>query len=127
VTTFYTAIIEAAEDGSYGVFFPDVPGCTSAGDTVQEAATNAATALAFFFEDNDERPEPQDLALIEVDPDVKEIARVLVAAPETDGPIERYNVTLPSGVVKRIDDRVGSRGRSAFLAKAAKRALQDSA
>ncbi|MGH6684848.1 MAG: type II toxin-antitoxin system HicB family antitoxin, partial [Pseudolabrys sp.] len=40
---FYTAIIEKASDG-FGVFFPDLPGCTSFGKTVEEAAANAYAA-----------------------------------------------------------------------------------
>lgn len=31
---YYPAIIERARRG-YGVFFPDLPGCTSAGETVK--------------------------------------------------------------------------------------------
>jgi predicted RNase H-like HicB family nuclease len=38
------AVIERAPSG-FSVFFPDVPGCTNAGATVQEAATNAEQAL----------------------------------------------------------------------------------
>ncbi|HVY57267.1 MAG TPA: type II toxin-antitoxin system HicB family antitoxin [Xanthobacteraceae bacterium] len=38
------------DDGtSYGVSFPDVPGCISAGDTFEEAVVNAAEALAGHF------------------------------------------------------------------------------
>ena len=44
-------------------------------------------------------------------------------APDTDGLIERYTVTLPSGLVKRVDRRVGARRRSAFLADAVRKAL----
>jgi len=40
---FYTAIIEKASKG-YGVFFPDLPGCTSFGETVEKAAANAFVA-----------------------------------------------------------------------------------
>ena len=40
---FYTAIIEKAADG-FGVFFPDLPGCTSFGETVEQAAANAYVA-----------------------------------------------------------------------------------
>ena len=39
-TVFYPAIVERAGAG-FSVFFPDLPGCTSAGDTLQEAALNA--------------------------------------------------------------------------------------
>ena len=41
---YFPAIIEKASEG-YGVFFPDLPGCTSAGATIQEAALNAEEAL----------------------------------------------------------------------------------
>lgn len=118
----YVAIIERGRDG-FGVFFPDVPGCTSGGDTIQQAAENAAEALALYFEGSDERPAASAPSAVAVEPDVVEVARVLVRAPDTDGPIERYNVTLPSGLVKRIDRRVGARRRSAFLARAARLAL----
>ena len=36
---------DGADDG-YGVVFPDLPDCTSAGDTRVEAAMQAAEALA---------------------------------------------------------------------------------
>lgn len=74
----YTAIIEAASDGTFGVFFPDVPGCTSAGDTIEEATTNAAEALEFYLEDMDDWPAPSDPANIVVDSDVIEVARIQV-------------------------------------------------
>ena len=60
----YTAIIEAASDGTFGVFFPDVPGCTSAGDTIEEATTNAAEALEFHLENMDDWHAPSDPASI---------------------------------------------------------------
>lgn len=45
----YTAILYRSADG-YGVAFPDIPGCVSAGATVEEAVTNAAEALAGHIE-----------------------------------------------------------------------------
>lgn len=80
-TRAYTAIIEAASDGTFGVFFPDIPGCTSAGDTIEEATTNAAEALGFHLEDMDDWPAPSDPASIVVDSDVIEVARIQVPAP----------------------------------------------
>ena len=32
----YAAILEKSKEG-YGVYFPDLPGCTSGGDTIEEA------------------------------------------------------------------------------------------
>ena len=41
----YVAVIEKDEDSAFGVWFPDVEGCFSAGETVEEAVANAAAAL----------------------------------------------------------------------------------
>ena len=46
---FYRAVLEAATDG-YNVFFPDFDGCTSGGETLDEAASNAEDALALFLD-----------------------------------------------------------------------------
>jgi predicted RNase H-like HicB family nuclease len=45
-TTGYIALVHKDKDTSYGVSFPDVPGCISAGDTFEEAIDNASQALA---------------------------------------------------------------------------------
>jgi predicted RNase H-like HicB family nuclease len=45
----YIALVHKDEGTSYGVSFPDVPGCISAGDTFEEAVANAAEALAGHF------------------------------------------------------------------------------
>jgi predicted RNase H-like HicB family nuclease len=41
----YIAVIEKEPDSAFGVWFPDVEGCFSAGDTLDEAVANAAAAL----------------------------------------------------------------------------------
>jgi predicted RNase H-like HicB family nuclease len=45
-TAGYIALVHKDKDTSYGVSFPDVPGCISAGDTFEEAMDHAAGALA---------------------------------------------------------------------------------
>jgi predicted RNase H-like HicB family nuclease len=45
-TTGYIALVHKDKDTSYGVSFPDVPGCISAGDTFEDAVDNASQALA---------------------------------------------------------------------------------
>jgi len=42
----YIALVHKDEGMSYGVSFPDVPGCIAAGDTFEEAVANAAVANA---------------------------------------------------------------------------------
>lgn len=42
----YIALVHKDDDTSYGVSFPDVPGCIAAGDTFSDALKNASEALA---------------------------------------------------------------------------------
>lgn len=57
----YLAVLEPSADG-YGVFFPDLPGCTSFGSTVEEAQENAKEALELHIygmeQDGDPLPVP---------------------------------------------------------------------
>ena len=51
----YIALVHKDEGTSYGVSFPDVPGCISAGDTLEEAVANAARdrrSMLFPFRKN---------------------------------------------------------------------------
>ena len=47
---FIIAIEPAAEGSSYGVVVPDLPGCFSAGDTLDEAISNAHEAIDLVCE-----------------------------------------------------------------------------
>lgn len=119
----YPAIIERAGT-AFSVYFPDLPGCTSAGRTVQEAALNAEEALAGHLLEaaraGEELSDPGDLDAIARDPDVDEVARLLVRA-ERPGKVVRLNITLDEGLVAAID-RV-AKNRSGFLAEAAREHL----
>ena len=122
-TVFYPAIIERGPEG-FGVFFPDLPGCVSAGATVQEAAIGAEEALSghlsVMIEHGDQLADPSDLDAIQRDPDVDEVARILVRG-ERPGRAVRVQVTIEDGLLARID-RVAS-NRSRFLSDAARAKL----
>ena len=124
-TVYYPAIIERAAKG-FGVFFPDLPGCTSAGKTVDDAARNAEEALsghlAVMREHGDTIPGASPFETIQHDPEVDEAARLLVRG-ETPGRAVRVQVSIEEGLLARID-RVAS-NRSRFLADAARRVLED--
>jgi predicted RNase H-like HicB family nuclease len=73
----YIAIIEdAGPDHAVGVWFPDLPGCTSAGDDIDEALRNAPEALELYVEarQEDGKPLPRARTLTELkaDPEVVE-------------------------------------------------------
>ena len=122
-TIFYPAIIERAAQG-YSVFFPDLPGCTSAGRTIQEAARRAEEALdghlLLSAAHGDVLAPPSEMDAVARDPEVDEVARMLVRA-EAPGRAIRLNITLDEGLVAAID-RV-AKNRSGFLADAARAAL----
>jgi predicted RNase H-like HicB family nuclease len=121
----YAAIIERSEDG-YGVFFPDLPGCTSGGDNLETAISNAGEALALHLggmvEDGDVLPAPTPFDKIVVDPDIAMQAIVLIEARQPSRKV-RINVMMDAKLLEEID-RVAS-NRSAFLSKAARGALLD--
>jgi predicted RNase H-like HicB family nuclease len=69
--THYIAIIEdAGPDLAVGVWFPDLPGCISAGDDLDEALRNAPEALALYVEDLEELPRARTLVELKNDPEV---------------------------------------------------------
>jgi predicted RNase H-like HicB family nuclease len=73
--THYVAIVEdAGPDKAVGVWFPDLPGCFSAGDNVDEALHNAAGAVAIYAEElaraGRRLPDPRSIAEIRSDPAV---------------------------------------------------------
>ena len=54
---FYPAVFETEEDGRFSVFFPDVPGCNTCGDNMQDAYEMAQDALGItlsYMQDNKE-------------------------------------------------------------------------
>jgi predicted RNase H-like HicB family nuclease len=125
---YFPAIVEKSSDG-YGVFFPDLPGCTSAGATVQEAALNAEEALQAHIELTMEHgeaiPEPSTLDEIEVDADVVEAARILVRADPPTRTV-RVNITMPEDLLAAVDRYAVRTGysRSGLLAQAVRERLR---
>lgn len=67
----FIAILEYSENGTVGVYFPDLPGCVSAADTTEKAIENAKEALSLHLfgmeEDGEEIPKPSELTKIRFD------------------------------------------------------------
>lgn len=76
----YVAIIEdAGPDHAVGVWFPDLPGCTSAGDDIDQALRNAPEALELYAESLEEEgrslPRARTLTELKADPEVADDLR----------------------------------------------------
>ena len=124
MVSYYVAVFEKSEDG-YGVFFPEVLGCTSSGETVAEAAKNAAEALeghlTLAIEHGEAIPAPTGQVDMPVDPEVQEVCRLLVGFEPSAKPM-RVNITLPENLLTAVDSFAAKHGftRSGFLAEAAR-------
>ena len=125
----YVAVIEKESDSAFGVWFPDMEGCFSAGDSLDEAVTHAAAALRQHVEamESAGRPVPpaRDVDAVLRDKDVKaalKSAALLFAVPllADAGRTVRINVSLDKALVDQIDEAALARGltRSAFIAQA---------
>lgn len=128
---FPIAIEPGSETTSWGVVVPDLPGCFSAGDTAEEAFTNAAEAieahLELMVEDGEAVPLPRPLAHWQTDPQFSGWlwSMVPIDTSRYEGKAEKINITLPRNLLVRVDAYARARGetRSGFLARLAREAL----
>jgi predicted RNase H-like HicB family nuclease len=129
--TYYVAVVEKEAGSAFGVWFPDVEGCFSAGETLEEASVHAVAALrqhAEALESAGRRlPAARTADAVLRDKDVKaaiKVGAVLFAVPllADAGRTVRINISLDKALVDQIDEAATARGltRSAFLAQAAR-------
>jgi len=128
--TRYVVVVDG-KPGTYGMYVPDMPGCTSMGNTIAELLVNAQEALQLWAEDvlasKERLPKPRSIEAIRKDAEVaRDLAEggVLAFVPlviETGRPA-KANLSLDAGLLAAIDDAAAARGltRSAFLASAAR-------
>lgn len=124
----YPVVIEpATASTAFGVVVPDLPGCFSAGDTIEEALDNAHEAIELWIEavldDGGSVPVPSSIDAWRKRREYKGWIWALVAIDLSilEGKAERVNITLPARVLRRIEAKAAERGetRSGFLANAA--------
>ena len=126
----YIALIDG-EAGAHGGVFPEAPGCTAMGVTLDEALRNAGEAIAEWVSDEEAAgraaPVARPVEAIRADPEVAEAVAegaVLTVVPLVvdSGRPARVNVSLDAGLLAAIDEAAAARGltRSAFLGSAAR-------
>jgi predicted RNase H-like HicB family nuclease len=129
---FPIAIEPATENTAWGVVVPDLRGCFSAGDSAEDAFTNAVEAIEahceMLAEDGKEIPTPKPLAEHQKDPEFSGWIWTLVDVDVSryEGKAEKINITLPRRLLSKIDDyaRTHHLTRSGFLADAARSAMK---
>lgn len=123
----YPVVIHQEGNSAYGVTVPDIPGCFSAGDTIDEALENAREAIFSHLElVIEEGGDIADAHPIEEHKRNKGYAGGDWAYVDADiedllGPAERINVTIPKRALQKIDMAAKQSGdsRSALLTRAA--------
>ena len=129
---FVIAIEPGTKTTAFGVVVPDLPGCFSAGDTLDEAIENAKEAIdlhcATVIEDGGDVPASLSLAEHQANPDFAGWIWAVVEVPVERyfGPAEKVNITLPRLLLAKIDEYARAHGatRSGFLAEAARNAMR---
>ena len=128
-------VIHGDEESGYGVTVPDLPGCFSAGDGLEDALDSAHEAIACHIEglfmDGEPVPERKSLQVHQANEDY---AGGVWALVDTDvsklsDKTMRINVTMPARVLAVVDkaaDREGE-SRSALLTRAALRYVEHQA
>ena len=128
---FIIAIEPGNDTTAWGVAVPDLPGCFSAGDTLDEAMENARQAIdqhvEIMIEDGAAIPAARPLAQLQADADYAGWVWAVVEVPVEMylGPAETINITVPRLVLARIDEYAKAHGlsRSGFLVEAARSAM----
>lgn len=126
-TMRYPIVIHKDRDSDYGVTVPDLPGCFSAGDTADDALSNAIEAIECHIEGLliDGETIPRGMP-VEHHRTKREFASAIWALVDVDlsklsGKAKRVNVTLPERILTQIDSFASRSGdtRSGLLVRAA--------
>ena len=123
----YPLYLEKDKDSDYGVTVPDLPGCFSAGETIEEALENAEEAILTHIEgmlmDNETIPTPSLIENLKKRNSLKNViwSVVTIDIGKLSKVVKRINVTIPENILTKIDTYAEKEGesRSGFLASAA--------
>ncbi|TXG85672.1 MAG: HicB family protein [Sphingomonadales bacterium] len=123
----YLGVIEAGEGEGYSVFFPDFPGCISAGDDMVDVTSMGMEALQLHIdmmaEDGEAIPEPSTVdldALRAATPDAQlvQVVAIPVSVPASPATVA---VRIDAAIAREIDAIHQNRGR--FIADAVRHEL----
>ncbi len=123
----YALVIHKDTETSYGVTVPDLPGCFSAGETIEEALENAVEAIECHVEgillDDEYLPTGKAIEeyLLESDYQGGTWALVDVDLSKLGGETKRINISMPELILGKIDSFANNsqKTRSRLLADAA--------
>ena len=112
----YFAVFEPSDDGGYGVYFPDISGCISYGQTFAEAEIMGKEALGLHIygmeKDNDDIPAPSLPHMLDID---DQTATGYIISPitifpdvvknEMDNRAVKTNLTIPAWLKELAEEQ----------------------
>jgi predicted RNase H-like HicB family nuclease len=122
----YPILIEpGTETSAFGVIVPDLPGCFSAGDTLDEAMQAAEEAAAAWIDtaldSGRSIPAPSSLTALREQPEHEgwSFGVITIDPAALDDSTDRVNITLPRRILKRLDAMAKANGesRSGYVAE----------
>jgi predicted RNase H-like HicB family nuclease len=122
----YPVVIHKDPDSDYGATVPDLPGCFSAGDTVDDVLVQVTEAILCHIEglmiDQESVPTPKSIELHQLNPDYAGgvWALVHIDLSKLSDKCRRINITLPERLVHLMDRYATAHGetRSGLIAQA---------
>ena len=123
----FPIVIHKDETSGYGVTVPDLPGCFSAGDTLDEAIESVHEAITCHLEgllmDGQPIPEQTPLEVHQSNRAHKDGLWVIVPVDmsKLSSKAKRVNITMPARVLAIVDETAAREGdtRSGLLTRAA--------
>jgi predicted RNase H-like HicB family nuclease len=123
----YPIVIHKDPNSDYGVTVPDLPGCFSAGESIEEALDMVKDAILCYVEglllDEESVPLPSPVETYQNHPEYRDGIFMLIEIDpsEISGEMKRINITMPERILSRLDKYVAVNGgnRSAILTEAA--------
>jgi predicted RNase H-like HicB family nuclease len=121
----YIAVLTPEKEGGYSSEFPDVPGCLSCAETLDEAASMAEDALRLHLQCM--LDDGEDLPVVTPLEQIRAEGKVLLAVPFQPSKSIRISLMVPDIDLRAIDAYAKSHGmsRSGFLVTAARQAIAD--
>lgn len=129
---FIPAALHKDSHSAYGVTIPDLPGCFSYGDTIEEAIANARAAAYMHIDGMIEDGEFKNLSVSNIadlsqesDYDGATWVMIEIDPAKISQQQVRFNVSWPQYLLDRVDEYTSENHetRSGFLAKAALTAM----
>jgi predicted RNase H-like HicB family nuclease len=122
----YPVVLHKDPDSDYGVAVPDLPGCFSAGETIDEALVEVVEAIECHIEglliDGEPVPSPTSIETHRDDPEYADgvWALVTVDLSKLSGKTTQVDITVPERLLALVDQYAAQQGetRSGLVAQA---------